>query len=106
MTGVLAIVRVGSAPSGLDVDAFATVCGLHPDMIRKFVALGLLEPRIDEASTLWFRPADLARVARIQRLRAGFGLNYAGIGLVLDLLDRLAERGGPDVGGRSWTSIG
>jgi hypothetical protein len=26
----------------------------------------------------------------VQRLRAGFGLNYAAIGLVTDLLDRIA----------------
>jgi hypothetical protein len=28
-------------------------------------------------------------MARIQRLRAGFALNYAALGLVLELLDRL-----------------
>ncbi|HEY8556739.1 MAG TPA: chaperone modulator CbpM, partial [Actinomycetes bacterium] len=28
-------------------------------------------------------------VARIQRLRTGLSLNYAAIGLVLDLLDRI-----------------
>jgi hypothetical protein len=38
---------------------------------------------------LWFAPGQLAVVARIQRLRAGLGLNYASIGLVLDLLDRI-----------------
>ena len=36
------------------------------------------------------RPSS-PRVARIQRLRAGLGLNYAALGLVLDLLDRIAE---------------
>jgi chaperone modulatory protein CbpM len=30
-----------------------------------------------------------ATVARIQRLRGGLSLNYASIGLVLDLLDRV-----------------
>ena len=29
-------------------------------------------------------------MARVQRLRAGFALNYAAIGLVTDLLDRIA----------------
>ena len=31
-----------------------------------------------------------AAMARVQRLRAGFGLNYAALGLVIDLLDRIA----------------
>ncbi|MGZ6868668.1 MAG: chaperone modulator CbpM, partial [Blastococcus sp.] len=39
----------------------------------------------------WLAPAQLTTVARIQRLRAGLCLNYAGIGLVLDLLDRIAD---------------
>jgi hypothetical protein len=33
----------------------------------------------------------LAAVARIQRLRTWLGLNYAAIGLVLDLLERIEE---------------
>jgi hypothetical protein len=40
---------------------------------------------------LWFSPAQLAVVARIQRLRSGLALNYAALGLVIDLLDRVAE---------------
>ena len=104
MTGTLAIIRLSTTTSAIDADAFATACGLHPDMVRRFVALGLLEPRTDDAGRLWFRRADIARVARIQRLRAGFGLNYAAVGLVLDLLDRLDARGRSGVGGRSWTS--
>jgi chaperone modulatory protein CbpM len=33
----------------------------------------------------------LVTVGRIQRLRTGLGLNYAAIGLVLDLLDHIEE---------------
>jgi DNA-binding transcriptional MerR regulator len=104
VTNTFAIIRVGVATSGLDVDSFAAASGLHPDLVRRFVALGLLQPRTDAAGNLWFRPADVTTVARIQRLRAGFGLNYAAVGLVLDLLDRLETRGRAGVGGRSWTS--
>jgi chaperone modulatory protein CbpM len=89
----LAIIRVSRAPRGLDVDAFAAATGLHPEMVQKFVALGLLEPSRDDAGRPRFDASDVARVARIQRLRAGLGLNYAAVGVVLDLLDRLAEQG-------------
>ena len=106
MSGALAIIQVDSAAGGLDINAFAAASRLHPDLIRRFVALGLLSPRTDWAGRLWFRPGDVATVARIQRLRAGFGLNYAAIGLVLDLLDRLDARGGSGVGDRTWTSTG
>jgi chaperone modulatory protein CbpM len=101
MTASLAIIRVDSTSGGLDVNAFAAASGLHPDLVRRFVALGLLAPRTDEAGRLWFRPSDVATVARIKRLRAGFGLNYAAIGLVLDLLDRLEARGASVVGSKN-----
>lgn len=76
---------------GMQLDAFAARCGLHPDMVRRLVALGLLACRRDARGDLWLEPSALATVARIQRLRTGLGLNYAAIGLVLDLLDRIDE---------------
>jgi DNA-binding transcriptional MerR regulator len=76
-------------PARLGLDDFARLAGLHPDLVRRFVVLGLLDPIADSGGTLWFAPKQLATVARIQRLRAGFALNYAAIGLVLDLLDRI-----------------
>lgn len=75
----------------LGVDSFARYAGLHPDMVSRLVSLGLLEPVRDGAGELWFPVAQLARAARIQRLRAGFALNYAALGLVMDLLDRITE---------------
>ncbi|MDP9429836.1 MAG: chaperone modulator CbpM [Actinomycetota bacterium] len=73
----------------LDLDTFARRARLHPDLVRRLIALGLLEAERDGAGALWLAPAELATVARIQRLRAGFSLNYAAVGLVLDLLDRI-----------------
>jgi DNA-binding transcriptional MerR regulator len=58
--------------------------GLHPELVRRLVTLGLLEPETDRADQLWFGPAQLARAARIQRLRAGLGVNCAALGVVLD----------------------
>ena len=74
----------------LDLDEFAAAAGMHPDLVRRLVALGVLDAVYDPARRYWFAPAELAQVGRIQRLRAGFALNYAAIGLVTDLLDRIA----------------
>jgi len=74
----------------LSLEEFARLSGLHPDLIRRLVALGLIEAYRDPAGQLWFARGELAAVARVQRLRAGFALNYAAIGLVTDLLDRIA----------------
>jgi len=80
-----------SRPVRLDLESFARVTGTHPDLVRRLVTLGLLDAETDAAGRLWFAPAQRAALARAQRLRAGFGLNYAAIGLVADLLDRIAK---------------
>ena len=92
-------------PSRLSLDRFAGQAGLHPELVAKFVALGLLDAERDATGALWFRPAALVTVARVQRLRAGLSLNYAAIGLVLDLLDRIdeLEAASRRTGSRTWT---
>ena len=77
-------------PARLSLDGFARRAGLHPQLVVRFVALGLVDAERDATGEFWFRPAALATVARVQRLRA-LSLNYAAIGLVLDLLDRIDE---------------
>jgi len=74
----------------LNLEEFALLSGLHPDLVRSLVALGLINADRDTAGELWFSRGEFAAVARVQRLRAGFALNYAAIGLVTDLLDRIA----------------
>ena len=88
-------------PVRLSLDGFARRTGLHPDLLRRYVALGLVDADRDAAGRLWFRPAELVRVARVERLRAGLALNYAAIGLVLDLLDRIDELEGRPI--TRWT---
>ena len=83
-----ALVRVRAAP--LNLDTFAAMTGLHPDLIRRLVALGVIDAARDSAGELWFPRSQVAAVARVQRLRAGFALNYAAIALVTELLDRIA----------------
>jgi chaperone modulatory protein CbpM len=84
------LVRRPPAVLLLDVDSFARAAGAHPDHVRRLVALGLLEPQRAADGDLWFPPAEILALARIQRLRAGLAVNYAALGLVIDLLDRVA----------------
>ncbi|MFD5453011.1 MULTISPECIES: chaperone modulator CbpM [unclassified Streptomyces] len=74
----------------LSLDTVARRAGVHPDLVRRFVALGLVDAERDAAGRLVFDSAAPAVVARVQRLRSGLCLNYASIGLVLDLLDRIS----------------
>ncbi|MEV4105655.1 chaperone modulator CbpM [Nonomuraea sp. NPDC049649] len=78
-------------PARLDLDSYARVTGLHPEFVRRLVTLGLLEPGRDARGELYFAPSQVRAAARIQRLREGLSINYAAIGVVIDLLDRIAE---------------
>lgn len=59
------------------------------ELVTRLVRLGLLDVDRDRSGAPWFDPAALSRLARIQRLRNDFSVNYAAVGLVLDLLDRV-----------------
>jgi hypothetical protein len=88
------LVRVPSLPGRrrLSLEDLARASGAHPELITKLVTLGVIEAEGDRGAPggLWFSSAQVADMARIQRLRAGFALNYAALGLVTDLLDRIA----------------
>ncbi|SEF24550.1 MerR HTH family regulatory protein [Amycolatopsis pretoriensis] len=76
-------------PARLDLETVAARTGLHPELLRRFAALGLVESTPDANGRPCFPPSTVARLARIQRLRTTLSVNYAAIGLVLDLLDRI-----------------
>jgi chaperone modulatory protein CbpM len=78
-------------PFRLSLDSYARLTGVHPDLVRRFLALGLLETTRDAQGRLWFEPSQVSAMARIQRLHRELNLNYASLGLILDLLDRIAQ---------------
>ena len=80
-----------AVPTRMSVDRLATQTGVHPQLLIRFVELGLLDAERDSSGRLWLAPDAAVTVARVQRLHLGLSLNYAAIGLVLDLLDRIDE---------------
>jgi DNA-binding transcriptional MerR regulator len=65
------------------VDELARDAGLHPDVVRRLIRLGLIAPP--------FRADAPALLARAARLRRDLGLNYAGAVLAVELLARIDE---------------
>jgi DNA-binding transcriptional MerR regulator len=85
----------GRAASGaVDIQVLSRQAGLHPDVVRRLVRLGLLEPigpaRRGPGAEL-FPPDAAALLARAMRLRRDLGLNYAGAVLASELLARIDE---------------
>ena len=64
--------------------------GLHPELIDRFIRLGLIEfsERTDDGELL-FDSEVIPLIRRILRLRNQLGVNYAGVGVILELMSRL-----------------
>ncbi|MFY0405619.1 chaperone modulator CbpM [Solicola sp. PLA-1-18] len=95
-------------PHRLSLDSYAHLTGVHPELVRRLVALGLLDATRDGDGHWWFTPSQVKEMARIQRLRTSLNLGYCAIGLVVELLDRIAEleraqRRSSRPGGAPWT---
>ena len=76
----------------LTLSELAYLSRLHPELIARFVDLGLLEPSARKnTGELLFDSEAVLTARKIWRLRQQLGINYAGIGLVLDLLDRIED---------------
>ena len=73
----------------LSGDEVAARCGLHPAIVERFVALGIIAPIAGTGNR--FAPEVTLRIQRVLRLRRDLGLTYASMALVLELLDRIDE---------------
>ena len=74
----------------LTVDELGRIVGVHPQILQKYIIYGLIDPKVEKPEPL-FEETIIARVHKIERLKADLGINMAGCGLVLDLLERIAE---------------
>lgn len=89
------IVRYGyqsQVPSGerLTLDELSRLVDLHPEMVLRLVDLGLVDPEVGEPEWL-FQDTVVPRIWKIKRLHRDLRINWAGIGVVLDLLQRIEE---------------
>ena len=87
------LVRVSGtsvASSYMSLSEVAYHCGLHPELVERLVRLGLIDfqERQPDGEVLFH--ADVIPLIRtILRLRNQLGVNYAGIGVVLELMARI-----------------
>jgi hypothetical protein len=74
--------RNGAPASPVELEIAARESGLHPEMVRRYVALGVTNVGDRDCA---------ARLARFARLRRDLALNCAGALLAMDLLARIDE---------------
>jgi hypothetical protein len=75
----------------VSLNVLAAAAGLHPDLVRRLVGLGLVEPCGGTRAAPLFDRQDAALLNRALRLRRDLGLNYAGAVLSCELLARIDE---------------
>ena len=78
-------------PHRLSLDSYARITGVHPELVRRLVALGLLDITRDAEGNLWFDLAQVREMSRVQRLHLRLNLTYSALGLVMELLDRISD---------------
>jgi len=74
--------------NSLELEAFASACGIGADFVLQLVDEGLLQPAIEQPA--WrFGGEELARVRRICRLQRDFEANLQSVAVMLDLIDEI-----------------
>jgi chaperone modulatory protein CbpM len=74
--------------NALELEAFASACGIDADFVRQLVDEGLLQPSIEQPA--WrFGGEELARARRICRLQRDFEANLQSVAVMLDLIDEI-----------------
>jgi chaperone modulatory protein CbpM len=78
-------------PGFVSLEALAREAGVHPEMVRRLIGYGLIEPHGGTRAAPLFSRRDAPLLARAGRLRRDLGLNWAGAVLACDLLARIDE---------------
>ncbi len=87
---MLAVRSGGEFAAGYTLNEVASRVGLHPELIDRLVSLGLIEfTASTEDGEMIFDSGVIPIIRRILRLRNELGVNYVGVGVVLELLARL-----------------
>jgi MerR family transcriptional regulator, heat shock protein HspR len=79
------------ARAGYMISAVAELYKLHPQTLRLYERVGLLKPSRSEGNTRLYTDSDLERLDVILTLTREMGVNLAGIEIILNMRERMAE---------------
>jgi hypothetical protein len=82
--------RQASSGEMLTLEELSRLVDLHPEMVVRLVDHGRVDPEVSEPEWL-FQDTVVPRIWKVKRLHRDLGVNWAGIGVVLDLLDRIDD---------------
>ncbi len=79
------------AKAGYMISAVADLYKIHPQTLRLYERVGLLTPSRSEGNTRLYTDSDLERLEVILNLTRELGVNLAGIEIILNMRDKMAE---------------
>ena len=79
------------AKAGYMISAVAELYKLHPQTLRLYERVGLLKPSRSQGNTRLYTDSDLERLEVILNLTRELGVNLAGIEIILNMRDKMAE---------------
>src|ERR1700728_500275 len=77
--------------AGYMISAVADLYKLHPQTLRLYERVGLLKPSRSEGNTRLYTEGDLERLEVILTLTRDLGVNLAGIEIILNMRDKMAD---------------
>jgi MerR family transcriptional regulator/heat shock protein HspR len=77
--------------AGYMISAVAEMHEVHPQTLRLYERVGLLKPSRSEGNTRLYTESDLERLEVILTLTREMGVNLAGIEIILNMREKMAE---------------
>ena len=77
--------------AGYMISAVAEMHQVHPQTLRLYERVGLLKPSRSEGNTRLYTESDLERLEVILTLTREMGVNLAGIEIILNMREKMAE---------------
>jgi MerR family transcriptional regulator, heat shock protein HspR len=71
------------------ISIVARMVECHPQTLRLYERLGLVEPERARSNVRLYSQADIERVQQIKRLTQELGVNLAGVEVILKMRDRM-----------------
>lgn len=87
----MAVRQKRKAKAGYMISAVAELYKIHPQTLRLYERVGLLLPSRSEGNTRLYTDADLERLEVILNLTRELGVNLAGIEIILNMRDKMAD---------------
>ncbi len=69
----------------------ARIVGMHPQTLRSYEREGLLHPQRTGGKSRRYSDEDITRLREIQELTRNYGINLAGVRMIIEMRERVAH---------------